>query len=245
MNGWEFQPARDLSLTGLERWRSLQREHGLFSSVARLVWWFLLRAAFHVWHRPVIVGRELLPLEPPFVLVANHTSHLDALLLASLLPAKWRDNVSPVAASDTFFEKPATAAFAAWILNALAIRRRGVRSHDLSEMREQLARQGAIYIIFPEGTRSRNGEIQTFKSGIGRLVAASAVPVVPCYLDGCYRACPPGARYSKPFRLTVKIGKPMVFEDAPDNRAGWDAIGQLLQSEVERLADGAAEGGQE
>ncbi|MDH4475528.1 MAG: lysophospholipid acyltransferase family protein [Verrucomicrobiaceae bacterium] len=245
MKGWEFQPARDLNLTGIERWRSLQREHGLFSSVARLVWWFLLRAAFYVWHRPVIIGREHLPLQPPFMLIANHSSHLDALLLASLLPAKWRDKVSPVAASDTFFDKHATAAFAAWILNALAIRRRGVRSHDLSEMRDHLARQGAIFIIFPEGTRSRSGEIQTFKSGIGRLVAASSVPVVPCYLDGCFRACPPSARYSKPFRLTVKIGKPLVFQNAPDNRAGWDAIAQRLQREVECLAEEYGAGGKE
>ncbi len=237
MKGWEFQPARDLNLSGIERWRSLQRDHGLLSSVARLVWWTILRVAFQVWHHPVIIGREHLPLHPPFVLISNHSSHLDALLLASLLPAKWRDNVSPIAASDTFFDKHTTAAFAAWILNALAIQRRGVRSHDLAEMRAQLVRDGAIFIIFPEGTRSRTGALQAFKSGVGRLVAASAVPVVPCYLDGCFSACPPGARFSKPYGLTIKIGQPLLFTDTPENRIGWDSIAQRLHREVELLAE--------
>ena len=65
------------------------------------------------------------------------------LLLASILPAGWRDRVFPVAASDTFFEKRPTAAFADWFLNALAIRRQCARSHDLEEIRDKLAVGGA------------------------------------------------------------------------------------------------------
>jgi 1-acyl-sn-glycerol-3-phosphate acyltransferase len=237
VKGWDFQPARDLDLSGIERHRSLRREHGLFSSALRLVWWSLLRAAFRVWFRPEVIGREHLPLVRPFILIANHCSHLDALLLASLLPASWRDYVSPVAASDTFFDKPATAAFAAWFLNAIAIRRSGIRNHDLTEMRDHLVRDGAVFIIFPEGTRSRTGELQAFKSGIGRLVAESAVPVVPCYLDGCFRSYPPGARFPKPLRLTIKIGPPLRFDDIPDNRNGWDDIAQKLRRAVESLCN--------
>lgn len=235
MNGWEFQPARDRDLHGIERHRSLQREHGLAASVARLFWWGTLRVTFRVWHRLRVTGRENLPASPPFVLIANHTSHLDAPLLASLLPAKWRDQVSPVAASDTFFEKRPTAAFAAWFLNALAIRRRGTGAHDLEQMRERLQKDNAVFIIFPEGTRSRTGQLQPFKSGIGRLVAESNVPVVPCRLEGCFQAWPPGGRFIKPTSLKITIGKPVTFEDCPDTKAGWNLVAGRLHGCIEDL----------
>lgn len=237
MNGWEFQPARDRELRGIERHRSLVRENGLASSVARLFWWTILRAMLRVWHRPRVTGRENLPASPPFILISNHTSHLDTMLLASLLPTKWRDDVFPIAASDVFFGKRPIAAFAAWFLNALAIRRTGIRSHDLEEMRERLTRDHAVFIVFPEGTRSRTGEMQKFQSGIGRLVANSAVPVVPCHLEGCFRALPPGSRFPKPLSLAVTVGKPIRFDDCPDNRTGWDAIAARLQVAVEGFAD--------
>lgn len=237
MNGWEFEPARDRDLRGIDRHRSLVRESGLASSVVRLFWWAVLRAMLRVWHRPLVTGRENLPASPPFILISNHTSHLDTLLLASLLPTKWRDRVFPIAASDVFFEKRPMAAFAAWFLNALAIRRSGIQSHDLAEMRERLSRDRAVFIIFPEGTRSRTGEMQKFRSGIGRMVANSPVPVLPCRLEGCFRALPPGSRFPKPLGLTVKVGKPIRFDDCPDNRAGWDAIAEQLQLAVESLAD--------
>jgi 1-acyl-sn-glycerol-3-phosphate acyltransferase len=236
MSGWQFQPARDRDLHGIERLRSLQREHGLAASVTRLIWLTSLRVIFRIWNRLRVTGRENLPASPPFVLIANHTSHLDALLLASLLPAKWRDQVSPVAASDTFFEKRPSATFAAWFLNALAIRRRGTGAHSLEQMRNRLNEENAVFIIFPEGTRSRTGQLQAFKSGIGRLVAENKVPVVPCRLEGCFRAWPPGNSFVKPTCLSIKIGKPVTFEDCPDTRTGWNTVAARLHDCIEELA---------
>ena len=236
MNGWEFHPARDHDLHGIELHRILQREGGLAESVTRLLWWCGLRIALPLWHRLQVTSRQNLPAEPPFVLIANHTSHLDALVLASLLPAGWRDDVFPVAARDAFFEDRTTAAFADWFLNALAIRRCSARAHDLEEMRNRLTSGRAVFIVFPEGTRSRTGRIQPFHGGIGRLVAQTDVPVVPCHLDGCFRALGPGRRFVRPVKITLKIGLPIRFTAVPDDRAGWDAIAQRLREAVEELA---------
>ena len=65
-------------------------------------------------HRLSIEGLENVPAEPPFVLVANHTSHLDALILAACLPRNQRGKVFPIAAGDTFFETKLATAFAAF-----------------------------------------------------------------------------------------------------------------------------------
>jgi 1-acyl-sn-glycerol-3-phosphate acyltransferase len=236
MNDWIFEPAHDRDLHGIERHRSLLRENDLASSMLRLVMWSLLRPALRIWHRPRITGREHLPACRPFILVSNHTSHLDGFLLASLLPTSWRDHVYPVAAADTFFETKPTAAFAARFLNALAIRRRGAHNHDLEELRARLIQEKEVFIIFPEGTRSRTGAMQSFRGGIGRLVAKTDVPVIPCYLDGCFRAWPPGRHFSMPLSVGIKIGPPIQFDDCPDNRAGWDTVAKRLRGAVEELA---------
>ena len=60
---------------------------------------------------------EKLPPEPPFILAANHASHLDAPVLASILPLRWRDRVSPLAAGDLFFATKYRAAFSGMILD--------------------------------------------------------------------------------------------------------------------------------
>ena len=236
MNDWVLDPAHDRDLLGIERHRSLVRENGLASSVLRFVMWTLLRPALSVWHRPRITGREHLPKSRPFILVSNHTSHLDGILLASLLPTSWRDHVFPVAASDTFFEKRPMAAFAARFLYALAIRRGGAHNHDLDEMRRRLHQEKEVFIIFPEGTRSRTGEMLPFRSGIGRLVAKTNVPVVPCYLEGCFHAWPPERHFSKPLSIRISIGPPITFEDCPDDRAGWDTVAKRLKAGVMELA---------
>ena len=99
--------------------RSYDRESGLVANVARFAWWTMIRASLKLMHRLEIHGRENLPDFPSFVLVANHASHLDALVLGATLPLKLRDQLFPLAAGDVFFHTPALAAFSATVLNAL------------------------------------------------------------------------------------------------------------------------------
>jgi 1-acyl-sn-glycerol-3-phosphate acyltransferase len=82
--------------------------------------------------------------------------------------------------------------------------------------RDLLTTPGHALILFPEGTRSATGEIAPFKPGIGYLTAGTNIPVVPCHLDGAYRAWPKGAWIPRPFRLTLRIGEPIRFADVSD-----------------------------
>jgi 1-acyl-sn-glycerol-3-phosphate acyltransferase len=235
MDPWEFKPAKDLELAGMDRMRSYRRETGLTASVIRLLWWGFLRVFFRTWNRLQVEGRGNLPAETPFLLASNHSSHLDAMLLMSVFPISWRDRVFPIVAKDVFFEKTSVAAFGAYFINALPLWRNKAHAHDLSDLRAILEKDPVAFILFPEGTRSRTGEMQEFKPGIGRIVAGTRVPVVPCWIEGAHAAMPPGAILPRPKKLRLVIGKPLDFHDTPDKREGWscvaretgDAVGQL------------------
>lgn len=235
MDPWKLEPARDFDLTLRQRLGSERRESGLIETMGHVLWWFLIRAYLKLFHRLRVRGRERMPAKPPFVLIANHCSHLDALVLAAQVPSRFGDCTFPLAAEDTFFESGISSAFAAVALNALPMRRRHAGRHAIESLRDRLVREQCVFVLFPEGTRSRDGNLHAFKPGIGMLVAASDVPVVPCYLRGTREALAPEHRWPRPRRIELFIGEPMRFKEHANDREGWERIAAALQSEVERL----------
>src|SRR6266513_729050 len=91
MEPWNLEPAHDTGLSPTERFRSVRRESGLLESLAHHACFSLLRSYFAIAHRLTIVGRENLPAHGPFVLAANHCSHLDALALGAALTPRHRE----------------------------------------------------------------------------------------------------------------------------------------------------------
>ena len=74
-----------------------------------------------------------------------------------------------------------------------------------------------------------------FKPGIGRLVAATDVPVVPCYLDGAHAAFPPDHRWPRPGKVVLKIGEPLDFSGMSNDKEGWKRTSALLEARVRQL----------
>jgi 1-acyl-sn-glycerol-3-phosphate acyltransferase len=235
MRPWEIKPARDLQQAGLARYCNPRREYGLLSSLLRLGWWSSLRLLLGVINRLEVRGRENVPAGGPIVLVANHESHYDALVIGSALPLAMRDCLFPLAAGDVFFESPATAAFAAHFLNALPVWRRNAGRHGLDDLRQRLVEEEAVYILFPEGSRSRDGAMKPFKPGVGMLVAGTPAAVVPCYLDGTFEAFPPGARLPRWSKVRLRLGAPRRFDDVRPGRDGWEQITRALEQDVRAL----------
>jgi len=232
---WKLEPAHDLGLPLAERLRSHRREAGLVETGAHLAWWGLVRAYLAAGHRLTVVGRERLPAKPPFVLVANHSSHLDALALAAPLPWRLRDRIFPIAAGDTFFQTSAHAVFAAGFLNALPMWRLKCGPQALKALRQRLLDDPCIYILFPEGTRSRDGAMRRFKPGLGMLVAGTDVPIVPCHLQGTYESLPPNRTWPRFKRITLRFGQPLVFPAVSNDRTGWEAIAEQTEAAVRGL----------
>jgi len=236
MKDWTFEPARDLGLGLAQRLRSIGRENGLFESGVHLLFWTGVRAYLSLVHRLTLRGGEHLPHRPPFVLAANHSSHLDALALMASFSWPMRDRIFPIAAGDTFFESLPVAAFAAWALNALPVWRQQGTLEDLNDLRARLLGEPCAYIIFPEGTRSRTGEMARFRKGIGMLVAGADVPVIPCHLAGTYQALPPHQLLPVPRRITLTAGPQLHFGGVPNAVDGWSRIAGEVESAVRRLA---------
>lgn len=237
MEPWDFKPSRDLGLPPKERWKSLKRESGLWNDLTHKAALVLMRTHLRLWHRLQVEGREFLPAKPPYILVANHSSHLDALALTAAVPWKSQHRVHPLAAGDTFFEKTSTARFIALTLNALPLWRRRLGIHDMQELRERLLAEEAIYIVFPEGTRSRTGKMVPFRPGIGMLVAGTEVPVVPCHITGAYEAFPPETHWPKRLPVRLRIGTPLTFADRQNVKTEWVKLAGELEAAVQALAN--------
>lgn len=236
MQKWEMKPANDLGLPATERFSSLRRESGLISTGMQLAWWSMVRGYMAVWHRLQITGKHHIPVQPPFIMVANHTSHLDALIMASPLTFRLSDRIFPVAAGDVFFQTPMISAFAAGMLNALPLWRKKCGPRAMEQLRQRLLEEPCSYILFPEGSRSRDGQLTPFKPGLGMLVAKTSVPVVPCYLDGSFDAMRPNQRLPRPRKIHLNIGKPVSFESVENQRDGWVQIAQTMERRVKELS---------
>lgn len=236
MDDFQLRPADDLGLYPWERLSSVKRESGPFLTVVHTGWAVLARTYFSLWHRLRVVGREHLPTEFPFILCSNHSSHLDALALVAPLRLDLRARVFALAAGDVFFDSAFTTAFAAGFINALPLWRKKRTPQALKELRDKLVKTPCGFVVFPEGGRSRDGAMTPFKGGVGMVVAGSPVPVVPCHISGTFDAMPPGVRFPRPERITIRVGPAVKFDDVKNDKHGWNRVMTVVEERVKALA---------
>lgn len=148
------------------------------------------------------------------VYFANHGSHLDFATLWAALPREARERTRPVAARDYWGKTRLTRATAVTLFNSLLIAREGItRKDNPIEQMAAAMREGHSLILFPEGTRSLDGEMSEFKAGLYHL--AGKVPeaeLVPVYLQNLNRILPKGHLLPIPLLSSVVFGAPMKLE---------------------------------
>jgi 1-acyl-sn-glycerol-3-phosphate acyltransferase len=181
-----------------------------------------------------VIGREKLKgLKQGFVVVANHSSHLDAPLILGALPSKNSRYLAAGAAADYFFDVWWRRGLTALFFNAFPVDRTGQNPRSVSA--RTLLERGVPLLVFPEGTRSKDGTIGAFKPGAAALAASSDVPCVPIALIGANLAHPRGSSWPRRGRLPVGVvfGEPMR---ARDGETPTDFM-ERVRSEIVRLRD--------
>lgn len=158
--------------------------------------------------------RELLPSSGPIILVANHNSHLDTMVLMSLLNNEQLKRAQPVAAMDYFLKNKLLAWFALKIVGILPISRHKTPDVDPLSPCYQALENDQILIFFPEGSRGEPETLSQFKGGIAKLAAKYPhIPVVPVFLHGLGKALPKGDWLLVPFFCDGFIGEPLYGQE--------------------------------
>jgi 1-acyl-sn-glycerol-3-phosphate acyltransferase len=203
---------------------------------------FMLRGWLHAYHGLEVVGAENIPNDGSFIMVSNHASHLDTLCLLSSLPLLRLHRAYPAAAADYFF----TAGRPRCLLGALAVNAvpfdRGPHvRQSLQICRRLLSDDRNVLILFPEGTRSRTGEIGPFRPGIGGLLAGTRVPVLPCFVDGTFDVWPKGQLFPGPGRVRLHIGAARTYEHLAHEKFSSATIADDLRNTILAMQRDAAQ----
>lgn len=163
-----------------------------------------------------VAHRERLPLKGPAIVAANHSSHVDTLLLLAIFPSKALRRVRPAAAADYFLRDPVMGWFSRRVIGIVPVARAKARTGEdvLAPAREALA-AGDIVVVFPEGTRGggESDEMGQLKGGVARLAEAFPdAPVIPVWIQGAGRVLPKGEVVPVPLNCAVLVGEALRWE---------------------------------
>jgi long-chain acyl-CoA synthetase len=189
-----------------------------------------------------VTGKSFIPMNRNLLVVANHASHLDMGLIKVAMGEQGQRMVA-LAARDYFFDTPLKRAYFENFTDLIPMDRHGSLRESLRLAGESLT-QGYNLLIFPEGTRSANGELAEFKPTLGYLALTFNVDVLPIYLHGTYDALPKGAWWPKLEDLEVRIGAPIIIDRAREQVKGlarsesYRMVTHMAEASVRALKDG-------
>lgn len=173
------------------------------------------------------------PLAPPLIVVANHGSDLDCPLLLRALRPALRGEVAVAAAADRFYGGRLRGGALHVGLGTIPFDR-GRHAGQSLDRCALLLRSGTSVVLFPEGTRSRDGSANRFRTGAARLALATGTPLLPAGIRGAHAVLPPGRRVPRPRPTAVRFGaviRPLPGEDAVE-------LTRRLEVAVRELCDG-------
>ena len=184
---------------------------------------------------PVTVqGGGDLTLDEPHIIASNHASFFDILAIAGYLPVPVK-----FVAKKELFPIP----FFGWALTALRAvkldRRNLKQAFGAYEEAAQFIRQERLHVlIFPEGTRTRTGELQTFKKGPFVLAIGCQAKIVPVYVGGSFGILPKGSMRIRPHPIVLAIGEPigvagLTYDDREELGSRAEAAVRAMRTEVE------------
>lgn len=188
--------------------------------------------------RPTIEGAQNVPDSGPVLLAGNHLSFVDSVVIPLSLP---RRRVRFLAKSD-YFEGPGLKGYASRTLfsslGAMPVERGNARDALLSlDMMLERLNEGEACVVYPEGTRSRDGRLYRGRTGVAHLAMEAKVPVVPVALSGTQHVQPIGANMPRPHPFSVRFGAPLDFSTGFDHLAPGKARRIITDQVMDAIAE--------
>jgi 1-acyl-sn-glycerol-3-phosphate acyltransferase len=187
--------------------------------------------------RPEIIGSEHIPASGGAILASNHLSIVDSIFLPLMV-----ERPVTFAAKSEYFTgtRPIDRITGAYLraTKQLSVDRAEARAgQDMLEAALGLLTDGALFGIYPEGTRSPDGRLYRGRTGIGWLALKSGVPVIPVAMSGTDHVLPPGRKVPRVAKIRIRVGEPMTFEaqrslpsPARQRRAITDEVMKSIQA---------------
>ncbi|TRZ96177.1 1-acyl-sn-glycerol-3-phosphate acyltransferase [bacterium] len=189
--------------------------------ISRFIAFILIKILF----RLKVKGIENIPKKGAFILASNHVSYLDPPVVGVSCPRRLS-----YMARDTLFLQP----LFAWWLRKVGVFPVKRNSADISAFKESLRRlaQGGGLLIFPEGTRQKNGVLGSAEPGVGFLVAKTNLPVIPVFVKGTEKILPKDAKRLNLSNITVCFGEQIPLE----RRMPYQDIALLIMNSIRHLS---------
>lgn len=188
----------------------LQKEPSFLERTVKKIFEIYCKLLFKFYCPLTVKGRENIP-DESFIFCSNHNSHMDSGILMVASGKAFKD-FAMMAAKDYFFDNKKRKNFLGLLMNLIPINRNSNRKEMiayLTAIREFTKRGKKGLIIYPEGTRSRDGKIQAFKKGPALASIELGLPIVPAHISGTHIAWPKGRVFMKPTKIEVHVGKPI------------------------------------
>ncbi|RMG66539.1 MAG: 1-acyl-sn-glycerol-3-phosphate acyltransferase [Calditrichaeota bacterium] len=210
--------------------------HHLITNLTVFLWWIF----FRFFNRTTVIGKKNVPHRPNVLLLSNHQSMIDSFpigLFAFFPHSIWRPSLLPwnPAAEENFFRNR----FLAWLADnwkCIPIRKGRRDVGAIFTMAEAL--RTSPMILFPEGTRSRSGEIGRPRGGAGLLILETHPTVIPVCIDGMNRVLPIGKVLPRPFqRVFIYYGQPMDLSHYYSREKSKEVAQEIVEAVMERIRE--------
>jgi 1-acyl-sn-glycerol-3-phosphate acyltransferase len=182
---------------------------------------------FKVFNRLEVIGSENIPEEGGTIVAANHMSYLDPPVIGAALKRR-----ATYMAREGLFNIPLLGAIVRSF--SFPVRRGRPQPSTIKEAVKRL-KQGELIVMFPEGSRSINGNLLNAKRGVGVIAAISRMPVVPTFIKGTEKVLPVGAKFLRTAKITVIFGKPIEIDKEENDRHFQERISRDIIEEIKKL----------
>lgn len=192
--------------------------------------WFTITPFLRLGFRVDVDGQENVPDEGPGILASNHLSFLDHMLL----PLATRRQIYYISKIEHFEKK-----FRGWFFRKIGVipLKRGEGDQQAFERALETIRSGNLFAIYPEGTRSRDGNLHKGHTGVARLAYLTGAPVIPVAMLGTFEALPKGESMPKLAKCGVKVGQPIPVERDEEKAADRAALRETTDRVMKAIAD--------